>query len=62
MSELAVSTDPGGPLDSACGWCGRRRNAQLTSQLRGAAILGRWLIEEADAGRLKVPYGSPHVR
>jgi penicillin amidase len=36
-------------------------NAGLTAQLRGAAILGRWLIEEADAGRLKVPYGSPHA-
>jgi hypothetical protein len=36
-------------------------NKELTDQLRGAAILGRWLIEEAAAGRLKIPYGSPHA-
>jgi penicillin amidase len=36
-------------------------NEKLTEQLRGAAVLGRWLIEEAAAERLKIPYGSPHA-
>jgi penicillin amidase len=36
-------------------------DAGLTEQLRQAAILGAYLIEEAAAGRLKVPYGSPHA-
>ncbi len=36
-------------------------NAGLTEQLRNAALLGEYLIEESAAGRLKVPYGSPHV-
>ena len=33
----------------------------LIKQLRGAAVLGIYLIEESSAGRLKVPYGSPYV-
>ena len=36
-------------------------NAGLTEQLRSAAVLGVYLIEESAAGRLKVRYGSPHV-
>jgi hypothetical protein len=36
-------------------------NAGLTDQLRNAAVLGVYLIEESAAGRLKVPYGSPQV-
>lgn len=36
-------------------------NAGLTEQLRSAAQLGEYLIEESAAGRLKVPYGSPQV-
>ena len=36
-------------------------NTGLTEQLRGAAVLGVYLIEESAAGRLKVRYGSPHV-
>ena len=32
----------------------------LQSQLREALKLGIYLIEEAQAGRLKIPYGSPH--
>jgi hypothetical protein len=36
-------------------------NKALEEQLRGTAILGRWLIEEAAAGRLKIPYGSPYA-
>jgi len=36
-------------------------NAGSTEQLRSAAVLGVYLIEESAAGRLKVPYGSPHV-
>jgi len=36
-------------------------NAVLTGQLRSAAVLGVYLIEESAAGRLKVPYGSPQV-
>ena len=38
-----------------------RGNPGLTEQLRSAAVLGVYLIEESAAGRLKVPYGSPHV-
>ncbi|MBM4093247.1 MAG: penicillin acylase family protein, partial [Planctomycetes bacterium] len=34
---------------------------ELIKQLRGAAVLGIYLIEEASAGRLKVQYGSPYV-
>jgi penicillin amidase len=34
---------------------------ELIQQLRGAAVLGIYLIEESAAGRLKVPYGSPYV-
>lgn len=34
---------------------------ELIKQLRGAAVLGIYLIEESAAGRLKVPYGSPYV-
>ena len=34
---------------------------ELTKQLRGAAVLGIYLIEESAAGRLKVHYGSPYV-
>ena len=33
---------------------------ELQTQLREALKLGVYLIEEAQAGRLKVPYGSPH--
>ncbi|MCU0962960.1 MAG: hypothetical protein MUF48_22940, partial [Pirellulaceae bacterium] len=33
----------------------------LIKQLRGAAVLGIYLIEESTAGRLKVQYGSPYV-
>jgi penicillin amidase len=33
----------------------------LTDQLRNAALLGEYLIEESAAGRLKVQYGSPYV-
>jgi penicillin amidase len=36
-------------------------NASLTDQLRNAALLGEYLIEESAAGRLKVRYGSPYV-
>jgi hypothetical protein len=36
-------------------------NAGLTEQLRSAAVLGVYLIEESAAGRLKVRYGSPQV-
>ena len=36
-------------------------SAGLTEQLRSAAVLGVYLIEESAAGRLKVPYGSPQV-
>lgn len=36
-------------------------NASLTEQLRSAAVLGEYLIEESAAGRLKIPYGSPYV-
>ena len=36
-------------------------NAGLTEQLRSATVLGVYLIEESAAGRLKVPYGSPHA-
>jgi hypothetical protein len=36
-------------------------NAGLTEQLRNAALLGEYLIEESAAGRLRVPYGSPQV-
>lgn len=36
-------------------------DSDLTEQLRSAAVLGVYLIEESAAGRLKVPYGSPHV-
>jgi hypothetical protein len=36
-------------------------SAGLTEQLRSAAVLGVYLIEESAAGRLRVPYGSPHV-
>jgi penicillin amidase len=36
-------------------------NAGLTEQLRSAALLGEYLIEESAAGRLKVKYGSPYV-
>ena len=36
-------------------------SAGLTEQLRSAGVLGVYLIEESAAGRLKVPYGSPHV-
>ena len=36
-------------------------NKDLEKQLRGAAVLGIYLIEESAAGRLKVPYGSPHA-
>jgi acetyl esterase/lipase len=36
-------------------------NAGLTEQLRNAALLGEFLIEESAAGRLRVPYGSPQV-
>jgi hypothetical protein len=36
-------------------------NAGLTEQLRSAAVLGVYLIEESAAGRLKVPYGSMQV-
>lgn len=39
-----------------------RGNPELGEQLRNACVLGIHLIEEAAAGRLKVPYGSPHVR
>jgi len=38
-----------------------RGNTGLTAQLRNAALLGEYLIEESAAGRLKVPYGSPYV-
>jgi hypothetical protein len=38
-----------------------KSNAGLTEQLRSAAVLGVYLVEESAAGRLKVPYGSPHV-
>ena len=34
---------------------------ELIKQLRGAAVLGIYLIEESSAGRLKVQYGSPYV-
>ncbi|MBE7501708.1 MAG: penicillin acylase family protein [Verrucomicrobiales bacterium] len=34
----------------------------LTEQLRNAAVLGVHLIREAAAGRLRVPYGSPHAQ
>jgi hypothetical protein len=34
---------------------------ELLKQLRGAAVLGIYLIEESAAGRLKVQYGSPYV-
>jgi hypothetical protein len=33
---------------------------ELQTQLREALKLGVYLIEEAQAGRLKIPYGSPH--
>ena len=33
----------------------------MTDQLRNAALLGEYLIEESAAGRLKVQYGSPYV-
>jgi penicillin amidase len=36
-------------------------NPGLTDQLRNAALLGEYLIEESAAGRLKVQYGSPYV-
>ena len=36
-------------------------NKDLEQQLHGAAVLGSYLIEESAAGRLKVPYGSPHA-
>ena len=36
-------------------------NVGLTDQLRNAALLGEYLIEESAAGRLKVRYGSPYV-
>jgi hypothetical protein len=36
-------------------------DAALTEQLRSAATLGMYLIEESQAGRLKVTYGSSHV-
>ncbi len=36
-------------------------NPDLVKQLRGAAVLGIYLIEESSAGRLKVQYGSPYV-
>lgn len=36
-------------------------NAGLTGQLRGAAELGVYLVEESAAGRLKIRYGSPPV-
>jgi penicillin amidase len=36
-------------------------NLGLTDQLRSAALLGEYLIEESAAGRLKVQYGSPYV-
>jgi hypothetical protein len=36
-------------------------NLGLTDQLRNAALLGEYLIEESAAGRLKVQYGSPYV-
>jgi penicillin amidase len=36
-------------------------DAGLVQQLRGAAVLGVYLIEESTAGRLKVQYGSPHA-
>ncbi|MBI4327225.1 MAG: hypothetical protein HY674_18470, partial [Chloroflexi bacterium] len=36
-------------------------NAGLAGQLRSAAVLGIYLIEESAAGRLKVRYGSLQV-
>jgi penicillin amidase len=36
-------------------------NAGLTEELRSAARLGEYLIEESAAGRLKVRYGSPYA-
>ena len=33
---------------------------ELQAELREALKLGVYLIEEAQAGRLKIPYGSPH--
>ena len=36
------------------------KKPELQTQLREALKLGVYLIEEAQAGRLKVQYGSPH--
>ena len=37
-----------------------RASPPCRPQLREALKLGVYLIEEAQAGRLKIPYGSPH--
>ncbi len=51
-------------IDASLAECRARAKGDpgLTEQLRDAARLGVYLIEESAAGRLKVRYGSPRVR